>query len=88
MEMSSLVVGVLPKHLPSVREALQGWPGVQVHAAAGGKLVVTVEADDATATMHTLARIGALDGVTSTALAYHQVEPDPDQEICDGTDAT
>ena len=40
---SSLVVHVRPAGLPGVRAALAATPGVEIHAEAAGKLIVTLE---------------------------------------------
>ncbi len=53
-----------------------------MHAAsAEGKIVVTLETADAQRSMELFERIGALAGVESVAMVYHQIETDPDQEI-------
>lgn len=82
MNISSLVVDAHPDHLPRVRQALDGLQGVDVHAATPeGKVIVTLEADSNDATTDAFARIGAIEGVMSVAMVYHQFEPDQDQEI-------
>ena len=87
MNISSLVVDARPDRLDSVTAALQALPGVTVHAsAASGKLVVCLETDTDFQATDTVGRIGALDGVMSVALVFHQFEPDPDLEIRHGTD--
>lgn len=90
MNISSLVVDVRPERRSEVRETLQCWPGVDVHAAADddGRLVVTIDADGADAPTDTFDRIAALAGVMSVALVYHYLEPEPEQESRHGTDAT
>lgn len=82
MNISSFVVDVRPAALPAVLAALGAIPGVQVHAATpAGKLVVTLETETDAATTDAVARLGALDGVMSVALAYHQIEDEPDLEV-------
>ncbi len=89
MNISGLIVDVLPEHLAALRSDLDRWPGVQVHAGAPhGRLVVTVETDTDCATTDTFARIAERDGVLSVALAYHQIETEPDMEVRDDADAT
>ena len=89
MNISSLIVDVRAGQLAAVRGALSGWSGVEVPAAsAQGRLIVTVESPNDTDTTETIARIGALDGVLSVALVYHQIEPNPDMEVRDDADAT
>lgn len=50
-------------------------PGALVHASAGGKLVVTLEALDNSAILETLTTIQRLPGVMSAALVSEQSEP-------------
>jgi nitrate reductase NapD len=60
---------------------LPGWPGVEVHAATPqGKLIVTVETLTDAQSSDTFARIGAVAGVMSVALVYHQFEPEPEPD--------
>lgn len=89
MNISGLIVDVLPEHVAALRSELHRWPGVQVHASAPhGRLVVTVETETDTQTTDTFARIAAREGVLAVALAYHQIEPEPDMEVRDDADAT
>lgn len=79
MNISSLVVDARPDYLAQVRHHLGAIPGVDVHAATPeGKLIVTLEADTNDATTDTFSRIGAVEGVMSVAMVYHQFEPDQD----------
>jgi nitrate reductase NapD len=81
MNISSLVVDVQPARAGAVQMALRQWPGVEIHAATPeGKLIVTLETDTDGQTTDTFTRIGAVEGVMSVALVYHQFEPDPDSE--------
>lgn len=89
MHISSLIVDVRPDHLDAARAALQAWPGVEIHAQTPqGKLVVSVETDTDAQNTDTFARIGAVDGVMSVALVYHQFEPDPEPEARHAIDPT
>jgi nitrate reductase NapD len=89
MNISSLIVDVRPEAMSAVRELLKPWPGVEIHAATTlGKLVLTVETETDADTTDTFARISALDGVLSVALAYHQIEPEPELEVRHDADAT
>jgi nitrate reductase NapD len=88
MNISSLVVDVQPEALPAVRSELIRWPGVEIHAATEfGKLVLTLETETDTETTDSFARIGALDGVMSVALAYHQIESEPELAVRHDVDA-
>ena len=87
MNISSLVVHVRPEQRSEVEQALQGWPGIEIHASTPeGRLVVTVDTDDEST--ESFDRIGALPGVMSVAMVYHHLEPEQEQESQDGTDAT
>ena len=92
IDISSLVVDEQPGALPAVLQALRGFDGLEVHAATPqGKVVLTVEcpADSADSrTSDTFARVSALAGVMSVALAYHQIESEPDLEIPNDADPT
>ena len=89
MNISSLIVDVRPEAMSAVRGVLKSWPGVDIHAATSlGKLVITVETETDSETTDTFARISALDGVMSVALAYHQIEPEPEMEVRHDVDAT
>ncbi len=79
MNISSLVVHVRPEHAAAVAAELAGWPGVEVPASApDGRLVVTVESAGDGDASECFGRIGALGGVMSVSLVYHQFEPDPE----------
>lgn len=81
VNISSLVARVRPGQAAAVRAELAGWPGVEVPAAApDGRLVVIVESTSDRASGETFGRIGALPGVMSVSLVYHQFEPEPDLE--------
>lgn len=89
MNISSLIVDVQQASVGAVRSTLDGWPGVQVHVATPeGKLIVTLETETDAETTDTFARMGALDGVMSVAMVYHQFEPESKTENTNVTDAT
>jgi periplasmic nitrate reductase NapD len=50
-------------------------PGAVVHASAGGKLVVTLEASDPAAIVERIADIQRMPGVLSAALVSEHSEP-------------
>jgi nitrate reductase NapD len=89
MDISSLIVDVKHNHVDAVRNTLGCWPGVQVHVATPeGKLIVTVETGTERETIDTFERIGAVEGVMSVAMVYHQYEPESETENTNVTDAT
>ena len=72
---SSLVVHVRPERAQAVRSTLAGIPGVEIHAEAAGKIIVTLETDTEADIVTRLNEISLLDGVMSAALVYHHFEP-------------
>jgi len=81
INISSVILGVLPESAPSVRLALSALAGVEVHALTeDGRMIVTIEAADEGATVSSFETIRQLPGVLSAALVYHQYETDPDEE--------
>lgn len=79
MNISSLIAHVRPEEVAAVRAELARWPGVEVPAAApDGRLVVTVETATDRESSESFGRIGALPGVMSVSLVYHQIESEPD----------
>ena len=72
---SSLVIHVRHEHLAQVRAALAGMPEIEIHAEAGGKLVVTLETASEGDIVARLNEISLLDGVLSAALVFHHFEP-------------
>jgi len=71
---SSLVVHVRPDRAEAARAALTGMPGVEVHAEAAGKIIVTLETETEADIVTRLNEISLLDGVMSAALVYHHFE--------------
>ena len=89
MNISSAVVNISPGCGWVVRLALQHLPSVEVHAvSADGKFVITFECTDDGAAADMFEAVQRMDGVLSAALVFSQTEEDPNQEICDETDAT
>lgn len=72
---SSLVVHVRPENVDGARAALLAMPGVEIHAEASGKMVVTLETANETEIVERLHEISRLDGVMSAALVFHHNEP-------------
>ena len=73
---SSLVVHARPEKIPQIRSALLALPGVEIHAAEGGKLVITLETASEAEIVTRLHEISLLEGVLSAALVYHHYEPE------------
>jgi nitrate reductase NapD len=81
VSISGIVVHADPAAAEAVRAALDALPGVTTHAAtAAGQIIATIEAADGAGSLAAWQRIGAQPGVLSVALAYHQIEDQPDFE--------
>jgi nitrate reductase NapD len=81
MNLSSVLVNARPQALHRLREGLAALHGIEVHAATeDGRLIVTIEGDSVQAIADLFAQINQQPGVLSAAMAYHQFEPDPDEE--------
>lgn len=66
-----VLVYAVPDRMAGVLEALAAMPGVEVHAAEGGRIVTTLE-DTAEATaLDTLTAMHKLDGIVAASLVYH-----------------
>ena len=72
---SSLVIHVRPANLSTVRAALAAMPGVEIHAEALGKLVLTLVTSNEADIVTRMNEISLLDGVMSAALVFHHFEP-------------
>ena len=80
MNIAGVLIHSHPDFTETVMRSLAALPGVEVHAAAGGRIVVTVEGDDANALADRFRGFSDVSGVLSTALVYHHFESDCGQE--------
>lgn len=71
---SSAVVMALPQRRDEVRRVLAGMPGVEVHAAEGSRIVITMEGPTSGMLGETLSRISLLDGVISANMVFEHIE--------------
>ena len=75
LHIASLVVHSTPQRVERVGKVIALLSGAQVHAtSAGGKLVVTLEADTSDEMTRLVLRIQHIDGVLSAALVYQCAE--------------
>ena len=75
MSISGLVVHAHPDKLDSVRAAVSGLDGTEVHAETpDGRLVVTVDLADDRAASDTISALTGLDGVLNASLVYNWFE--------------
>ncbi|HUV22871.1 MAG TPA: chaperone NapD [Gammaproteobacteria bacterium] len=76
VHISSMVVHAVPDHLQTVKNNIENLPGTEIHAESpNGKLVVVLESQTQTYITDVIEKIACLDHVLSTALVYHQIEP-------------
>lgn len=81
MNISGVLVHAYPQNAEAVKTQLLAFPGVEVHAiSAEGKLVVTVEEDNARMMADTVMRFQDVPGVLSAAMIYHHYEENEDVE--------
>jgi nitrate reductase NapD len=81
INISSVILGVLPVDAERVRGKLQALDGVEVHAVAeDGRMIVSIESASEGATVDTFEAMRRVPGVLSASLVYHQYESDPDEE--------
>lgn len=81
INISSLILGVLPAEAEQVAAQLRLLAGVELHAAAeDGRMIVSIETASEGVTVEIFEEIRRLPGVLSASLVYHQYESDPDEE--------
>ena len=72
--LSSLVVHVRPERASIARAALGRMPGVEIHAEAASKIIITLETDSEGEIVTRLNEISLLEGVMSATLVFHHFE--------------
>ena len=73
---TSLVVHAAPNAVAQVQKDIEALEGADIHAVTDeGKFVVTLEGETQTSILSNVEAINALNGVLSSSLVYHQVEP-------------
>mgnify|MGYP003475276774 FL=1 len=81
INISSVILGVLPADGAAVSKSLRELDGVEVHAVGeDGRMIVTIESGDEDNTSNTFEMIRQMPGVISAALVFHQYASDPDEE--------
>lgn len=75
MNISGVLVRAYPEHIASVGDILTEMEGVEVHGNnSDGRIVVTVEQDDANLMSDVLVDMQTIPGVLSASMIYHQFE--------------
>mgnify|MGYP003555942243 CR=1 FL=1 len=81
INISSVILGVLPANSAMVSTSLRELDGVEVHAIGeDGRMIVTIESGDEDNTSNIFEAMRQTPGVISASLVYHQYESDPDEE--------
>lgn len=75
---SSAVVVAFPEHREELARRLSSVTGVEVHAAEGSRIVVTIEGPSSGMLGETLVRISAMDGVISANMVFEHFEQEED----------
>lgn len=75
MDISGVVVRAYPEHIDSIGKVLSAMPGVEVHGNNDdGRIVVTVEQDDANQLSDILTDMQTIPGVLAASMIYHAFE--------------
>ncbi len=75
MNISGVLVRVYPEKIIPVSDNLREMAGVEVHGNNDdGRIVVTVEQDDANQMSDALTHMQTLSGVLAASMIYHQFE--------------
>jgi len=69
---ASYVISTRPEHAKQVAAHIAAMPGLEVHAAQEGKLVVTAEADNVRQLADIAGDLGQVDSVIAVAPVYHE----------------
>ena len=76
MNVCGLLIHMPPDNTDQIRSEITAIEGVEVHGDAGpGRLIVTVEDTADSLAIDTVSIICQLDGISSVALVYHEMEP-------------
>jgi nitrate reductase NapD len=82
MDLCSVVVHARTERLSDVRSALETLEGVEIHAAEpDGRLVVTVESEEAASFGDTVLTLQNVDGVLNANLVYHFHEEEFENDL-------
>lgn len=75
MNISGVLVRAYPENIESVTEQLADFEGVEVHGSnIDGRMVVTIEQENAGRLSDLVARMHDVPGVLSASMIYHQFE--------------
>lgn len=75
INISGVLVRAYPQNIESVEKSLADFEGVEVHGKnSDGRIVTTVEQEDAGQLSSVLVRMHDIPGVLSASMIYHQFE--------------
>ncbi len=75
MNISGVLVRAYPQQINPVSDSLREMSGVEIHGNNDdGRIVVTVEQDDANQMSDVLTQMQTLPGVLAASMIYHQFE--------------
>ena len=75
MNISGVLVHAYPEQLVSIEQTLASMDGVEVHGNNNeGRIVITVEQENANKVSDTLVQIQDVPGVLSAAMIYHHFD--------------
>jgi nitrate reductase NapD len=75
MNISGVIVKAYPEKISSIEKVLATMNGVEVHGNnEDGRIVITVEQENANTVSDTLVQIQDVPGVLSAAMVYHQFD--------------
>ena len=75
INISGVLVRAYPQNIESVEKCLADFEGVEVHGKnSDGRIVTTVEQEDAGQLSNVLVRMHDIPGVLSASMIYHQFE--------------
>lgn len=73
IHISSALVHARPDCTQQIADRIAGLDGAELHYAAAGKIIITLEAASSAAIAERLSEIGRLAGVLAATLVYHEV---------------
>ena len=80
LHISSAVLLVQPAQAEAIAAHVATWPGVDVHACRGGKIIITIEGPTTGMLGNTLTQMNLLDGVLAANMVFEHVDKLEDAE--------
>ncbi|WP_117233905.1 chaperone NapD [Vibrio maerlii] len=81
VHISSLVVHVTPEHMAEVKAQIETYDNAEIYGdSPEGKIIVVLETENQGFVTDTIDAINNIPNVLNTALVFHQIETDLDDE--------